>query len=405
LIVVIGGGPAGFFAAITAKNASPAQDFVILEKGTELLRKVKISGGGRCNVTHDEVDPRRLAASYPRGGRELMGPLSRWSPADTRAWFALRGVRLKTEPDGRVFPVTDSSATIVDCLTAAAAELGITVRTCVTVTGLEKTPRGLAVLLADGSRLDADRVLLATGAAGYRLASGLGHTIVDPVPSLFTFKCDDDLLADLAGVAAAEATLRAVGPGLPRKGLEQTGPLLITHWGLSGPAVLRLSAWGARLIHDCNYCFDLKVDWCPDLGLSELTELLNVWSKQHGRKQVAGSCPVDLPRRLWAALAARAGIPADRVWAEPGRKMLTRLGETLKSTVLAVDGKSTFKEEFVTCGGVKLGEVDFKTMESRVCPGLFLAGEVLDIDGITGGFNFQNCWTSGWLAGQAMARG
>lgn len=406
MIIVIGGGPAGFFGAITAKTLDSAQDVHLLEKGAQVLRKVRVSGGGRCNVTHDAGDARQLAAGYPRGGRELLGPFHRWSDRETCLWFEERGAALKTEADGRVFPVSDSSATIVDCLLHEAHRLGVVVRTGRAVTALATGPggRGLTVTLDGGATLAARKVLLATGGSGgFDLAAGLGHTIVEPIPSLFTFNCADPMLQDLAGVAVPRAVIRAQGGDLPRKGLEQSGPVLVTHWGLSGPAVLKLSAWGARLLHGCGYRFTLRVDWCPDLAQDTLASRLEDWAAQHGRQLVAGSCPVELPRRLWTALAARAGLAPERRWAEPGRKLLGRLAETLKATLLEVQGKSPFKEEFVTCGGVKLGEVDFKSMASRICPDLHLAGEVLDIDGITGGYNFQGCWTTGRLAGQGLA--
>ncbi len=407
MIIVIGGGPAGFFAAITARRQVPAPPVLLLEEGGQVLRKVAVSGGGRCNVTNACADPRELAAHYPRGGRELRGPFSRWSTGDTRQWFEQHGVPLKTEPDGRVFPRSDSSASIVDCLRDQAGRLGVDVRLRQRVAAIAPAAAGFRIELADGQSLTAQKVLLACGGGrgGMDLAAGLGHTLMPPVPSLFTFHCDDEMLQDMAGVAAEQVALKALGQGLPKKGLEQEGPLLITHWGVSGPAVLKLSAWGARLLHDCGYRFRLRVDWCPATGREPLTALLATAAADQARKQLGGACPVNLPRRLWHKLLLRAGLSPDKPWGETGRKGQARLVEVLKGTELAVDGKSVFKEEFVTCGGVKLAEVDFRTMESRLVPGLHFAGEVLDVDGITGGFNFQACWTTGHLAGQAMAAG
>ena len=402
MILIIGGGPAGYFAAIAARAGQSGMPVVLLEKHSQVLRKVRVSGGGRCNVTHRPLPPRELARFYPRGGKELIGPFSRFGSAETVQWFAERGVRLKTEDDGRLFPVTDDSATIVGALQDAARAAGVEVRTRCGVAALEKADSGFRAVLDDGSVLEASRVLIATGGAtsgggkdGFALTAGLGHTVEAPVPSLFTFKIADPLLEGLSGLAT-EAVVKA------GKKLQETGPVLVTHWGLSGPAVLRLSAWGARELAALDYRFTLRVDWCPALERNQLDGLLTVWAEEHGRKQVAQRPEIGVPRRLWEALLARLEIPRERRWAELGKKNRQRLLEKLKNTELAVDGKSLNKEEFVTCGGVSLKEVDFKTMESKVVPGLYFAGEVLDIDGVTGGFNFQGCWTTGWLAGEGM---
>ncbi len=398
--IVIGGGPAGFFAAISARREDPATPVVLLEQGAEVLRKVRVSGGGRCNVTHACFDPRELMAHYPRGARELRGPFHHFGPAETVAWFTDEGVALKTEDDGRMFPVSDSSATIVDALTAAARRAGVEVRLRSAVGALRREGDGFACELADGALLRASGVVLATGGrtsagagpGGYDLAAGLGHTIVEPIPSLFTFKCRAPLLEGLAGVAAEVRVAAAE--------LEAAGPLLITHKGVSGPAVLRLSAWGARALHGLGYAFELTVDWLPGSGDAE--SVLQQRIRSHGKRGIAGDNPTALPARLWAALVRTSGIPEQGRWADLGREPRQRLAAALKATVLPVAGQTPFKEEFVTCGGVALGEVDFRNMASRVCPGLHLAGEVLDVDGITGGFNFQNCWTTGWLAGRGL---
>lgn len=417
MIVVIGGGPAGFFGAIAARETNPDRPVVLLEKQGRLLRKVSISGGGRCNVTHACPDPKQLSTNYPRGGRALIGPFTRWGVVETIAWFAEHGVELKTEPDGRMFPVTDSSQTIVDCLQTAARRAGVEVRPRMPVAALERRDDdGLTVRLEGGSVLEADGVLLATGGSarvtgpgdetdGHALARSLGHTIAAPVPSLFTFHLVDAAWTELAGLVAEPVSIRALGSGLPPRALDATGPLLFTHWGLSGPAVLKLSAWGARLLHEVDYRFEAAVDWLPGLKVDEVDTGLLHCGEANPRRSVTGARPYanSLPRRLWERLVANAQIAPDCRWAELGRKPRRRLAELLKDTRLAVDGKSTYKEEFVTCGGVPLPEVDMKTMESKVCPGLHLAGEVLDIDGVTGGFNFQAAWTTGRLAGATLA--
>jgi predicted Rossmann fold flavoprotein len=399
MIIVIGGGPAGFFAAITARRENPAVPVVLLEQGAEVLRKVKVSGGGRCNVTHACYDPRELVTRYPRGAQELRGPFHHFGPAETEDWFAAEGVGLKTEPDGRMFPVTDSSQTIIDALTGAARTAGVDVRTRTAVTSLRREGDGF-LCATGGGDLQARAAILATGGrtsagggpSGYDLAAALGHTIAPPVPSLFTFRSTAPVLTGLAGLAA-DVRVRAAG-------LEAEGPLLITHKGVSGPAVLRLSAWGARVLCDRGYRFDLEVDWLP--ACADADALLQERVRHHGKRQVAGDSFTVLPARLWTALVREAGVSDAARWADLDRAARQALVRGLKATMLPVTGQAPFKDEFVTCGGVALGEVDFRTLGSRVCPGLHMAGEVLDIDGITGGFNFQNCWTTGWLAGRAM---
>ena len=419
MIIVIGGGPAGFFGAIAAREADPSTPVVLLEKSSAVLAKVKVSGGGRCNVTHACFTPRDLVAYYPRGERELIGPFSKWGPAETVAWFAERGVELKTEGDGRMFPVTDSSGTIVNCLMGAARSVGVEVRTNCPVEAVipAASGTGFLVRLAGGESLTCEKLLLATGgrtsmksapggtstADGYSIAKDLGHTIVEPVPSLFTFRIDDPLLEGLAGVSVPQAQVHLADESDGGKALRQTGPVLVTHRGLSGPAVLRFSAWGARRLHDMAYRFEIALDWCPGHSSGDLNNDLQDWTRTKGKQQISTGGPVELPRRLWAALVARAKISDDIKWAELDRKARTRLVSSLVDTRLEVTGKDTFKEEFVTCGGVPLKEIDFKTMASRTQPGLYLAGELLDIDGVTGGFNFQSCWTTGYLAGRGMA--
>lgn len=397
-IMVAGGGAAGFFAAIACAERNPAIRVTICEATAHPLAKVRISGGGRCNVTHACFEPGELVRRYPRGGRELRGPFHRWGPRETVAWFAARGVALKTEADGRMFPVTDDSGTIVDCLQSAAEAAGVTVRTrC----GVQAVRPGFEVELSTGETVACDRLLLATGGnkdgAGFKIARQFGHTIVPPVPSLFTFHVDDPRLAGLPGVAVEN--VEVVVPGLK---LRESGPLLITHEGLSGPAILKLSAWGARVLHDRDYRFTLAVNWAaPRTPAQTFAGMVQIRA-EHPRQQVATWNPFGLSQRLWTRLLVAAGIAPASPWTSVSNEALTALAAQLTRGEFAVTGKSLFKEEFVTCGGVRLTEVDFRTMESRLHPGLYFAGEVLDIDGVTGGFNFQSAWTTGWLAGQAM---
>ncbi|MCG3180018.1 MAG: hypothetical protein BIFFINMI_02372 [Phycisphaerae bacterium] len=368
-----------------------------------MLAKVAISGGGRCNVTTSRTEPRELAAFYPRGGDALRGPFSRFGPRETVEWFQSRGVRLKVEPDGRMFPTSNSSATVVQCLSDQAARAGVRVLTLANVTGVERAAAGFRVHLLSGEELPADRVLLATGGerGGFALAASLGHTIVPPAPSLFALEASDPRTAGLAGVAVTDVGVRLAG--LTGPGLAQRGPMLVTHRGFSGPAILKLSAWAARPLHDCGYRAELLVNWLPALEQESLRTRLTEAKSALAAKSVAASPPPELPRRLWENLVAAAGVGPELRWADLSNRHLHELAGQLLRGSYAVTGKSTNKDEFVTCGGVSLKEVDFATMASRVCPGLFLAGEVLDIDGLTGGFNFQSAWTTGRLAGVAMA--
>jgi hypothetical protein len=433
-IVIVGGGPAGFFTAITCAEAAPDAKVTVLENGAQFLSKVKISGGGRCNVTHACFDARELALRYPRGGRALLAPFKRFQASDTVAWFEARGVKLKTESDGRVFPASDSSQTIIDCLMNAAKAAGVKLRlNC----GVESvTAGGTGILpvqperdrletcstfeltLSDGEKISCDRLLLATGgcraAAAGQLAVSLGHKLEPPVPSLFTFHIATPWLRGLAGI-----TVEAAEVSVPGERLRERGALLATHWGLSGPAILRLSAWGARELHELDYKFPLHINWLPQLDAEKIAAEfqarrdsqpaklivntpLALWSKTNGHPQYStGRAP--LPSRLWEQLVLAAGISRDTRWAALSRAAQHKLVQQLIRTEFQVTGKSLNKDEFVTCGGVRLGEVDFKTMESRICPGLYFAGELLDIDGITGGFNFQAAWTTGWIAGLTMA--
>ena len=413
--MVIGGGAAGFFGAITCANAHPHTQVTLLEAGRQPLSKVRISGGGRCNVTHACFDLAELVQYYPRGGKALRGAFSRFQPKDTVAWFGSHGVQLKTEADGRMFPVTDNSETIVNCLVKAAEDAGVKLRTGSAVKSVKQhlpplptphsplpTQGGFEVELKTGEILKCDRLLLATGSnpQGYHWAKDNGHQIEPPVPSLFTFNIPDPRLQDLAGVSVNDVRLRL--PDAPSTLKEQTGPLLITHWGVSGPAVLKLSAWGARFLHDQHYQTPLLINWLPQYKQEDLRKLLLAVKSQLPRRLISSSCPVPIPKRLWVSLVSSVGIGEQERWAEVSKKALNQLIEELNQGRYLIKGKGVFKEEFVTCGGISLKEVDFKTMQSRQCPGLYFAGEILDIDGVTGGFNFQSAWTTAWLAGQAM---
>ena len=402
-IAIIGGGAAGFFAAIASARANPANEVSIYERGSAFLTKVRISGGGRCNVTHACFDPRALSEHYPRGERALISPLHRFSPSDTVTWFEERGVRLKTEPDGRMFPVTDSSQTIIDCLVNEAKAAGVRLFSRKGVTRAHRgSPQGFELSFDGAEVVTCDRLLLATGGSrspsGAQIAESLGHSTTPPVPSLFSFHVAASWLRLLPGVSVQDVEASIAGTPL-----RERGPLLITHNGVSGPAILRLSAWGARVLHGMDYEFNLRVNWLPDLNHDQIRAQLQASRESTPNRQVANSPMARLPARLWEQLALAAGIDPETRWNTLSRADANALAGLLTRTELEVNGKSLNKEEFVTCGGVNLREIDFKTMESRITPGLYFAGELLDLDGITGGFNFQAAWTTGWIAGQAMA--
>lgn len=404
-IVVIGGGAAGFFGAITCAQVNPGYEVLILEKTNKLLAKVRVSGGGRCNVTHFCFNPTLLAKYYPRGGKFLKKAFKHFAAADTLSWFEKQGVKLKTEPDGRMFPLSDSSQTIIDCLLAQAGKAGVRIllQTGVEALSLPDSPgQCFRLSLSDGSVLQADKVLVSTGGSpkdqAYDWLKQLGHSIIPPVPSLFTFNVPASPLRELPGISVPLARVKVSG-----QPLEEEGPLLITHWGFSGPAVLKTSAWGARLLHELGYRFTILINWVPDFNEESLRAYLRNQRQQNPRKGVMGNPLFNLPQRLWKALCSLAEVPEKTTWAELPAKNQNKLLEALLRAEFAVSGKTTFKEEFVTCGGVDLQEVNPDTLESKIIPGLFFAGEVLDVDGLTGGFNFQAAWTTGYLAGKAMA--
>lgn len=402
-VVVIGGGAAGFFAAIRAAEVAPSAKVTLLERTDKVLAKVRVSGGGRCNTTHNCLEPSKLAKSYPRGGRFLKKAFQHFGSKETIQWFAQRGVELKAETDGRMFPITDNSQTIIDCLTQEAERCGVVLRKGSGVRSITRSAKGYTLSLDGDQSIEADRVIITTGghpkAEGYAWLQALGHTVVSPVPSLFTFNMPDDPIRELMGVVASPARIR-----IPGTDLESTGPLLITHWGMSGPAVLKLSAWGARIIHDLNYNFTAQVNWVGGMSEELVRQQLITEADDIARKNAMNADPFGLPKRLWYFLLNKAGVDPERTWGDLPFRDRNRVIDLLTNDRYAVRGKTTFKEEFVTSGGIDLAEVDPRIMESRISPGLYFAGEVLDIDGITGGFNFQAAWTTGYLAGSAMAR-
>ena len=408
-VVVLGGGAAGFFGAIACAEADPARPVFLLEKTPKLLGKVRVSGGGRCNVTHACESAAQLVQHYPRGGRQLKDAFRRFGVADTVAWFAARGVALKTEADGRMFPVTDSSETIARALEEAARRAGVRVLTRTAADEITVLPEGGFRLTisgegaaAVGEEVRAARLLVATGgnpkSGAYDWLRALGHGVAEPVPSLFTFNVPASPLRELPGVSVPHARVLLAG-----EKLHYEGPLLITHWGVSGPAVLKLSAWGARRLHELGYHGTALVSWLPTHTDDSLRAWALAFRLENGKKQVAAHPPFGLPARLWRTLTAEAGLGPDTRWSEVPARAQGRLLELLLRTPLEVRGKTTHKDEFVTCGGISLNEVSLTTFESRLVPGLFFAGEVLDLDGITGGFNFQAAWTTGFLAGRAMS--
>jgi len=404
-VAILGGGAAGFFGAIACAEANPRLTVYLIEKTGKLLSKVRISGGGRCNVTHAADTPAQLVQHYPRGAKQLKEPFKQFGAVDTVRWFERRGVQLKTEADGRMFPVTDSSETIAQGLLAAAGQAGVRILTHTTAEHIAPLPEGgfrLHLTGAHAQELLIARLLIATGGAPkttqYDWLRTLGHTIAEPVPSLFTFNVPESPLRELPGVSVPHARVRIAG-----EKLEYEGPVLVTHWGMSGPAVLKLSAWGARRLHELEHRHTALVSWLPTHTEDSLRQWLVTYREQHGKKLVTSNPLFGLPQRLWRTLTEQASINPETKWNELPAKQQNRLIESLLRTALPVQGKTTYKDEFVTCGGVLLGEVDMKTMQSRRVPGLYFAGEVLDIDGITGGFNFQAAWTTGYLAGRAMA--
>ena len=401
-LAIVGGGAAGFFAAIAAAESNPSAEVVLFESGKKVLRKVQISGGGRCNVTHACFEPEELSRKYPRGSRELKGAFYHWQPRDTIEWFNNVGVPTKTEEDGRIFPTSDRSQTIMDCLSRRAYLLGIRVELGNGLTSLELSDDGKWLLSAKVEQEIFDRVCIASGSLKNssleRILSCLGHRIEPLVPSLFAFNVVDPRISGLAGLSVKEVSARTLLGGKP-----QMGPILITHRGLSGPAVLKLSAWEARAFADCGYDFEIEVNWLTDWKRDRVVEKFMSLRKGKGDSLIRNKIFDEIPRRLWESLLASVGVEPGDQWARLKKTSEDGLINELTAGRFRVNGKTTNKEEFVTCGGVSLKEVDFRTMESKLHPGLHFAGECLDFDGITGGFNFQAAWTTGRIAGESMA--
>lgn len=398
-IAVVGGGAAGFFAAISCKKHYPNAKVTLYEKSGKLLAKVKVSGGGRCNVTNVCPNNTQFAKHYPRGEKLLKKAFQVFDASDTAQWFEERGVKLKAEADNRMFPESNDSQTIVDCLMQEAKRSNILILTHTPILKLEQVNEQFHLLLQNQSVVKADKVVVATGGSpkleGLKWLEALGHTIVPPVPSLFTFNMPGEAVKSLMGVVINPVTVKVQSTKLMAE-----GPLLITHWGMSGPAILKLSAWGARTLYDKNYRFKIQINWLGTIKENQLRENMAANLEAIKKRKISNHNPFQLPARFWSFILEKAAINPEVIWAEIGKKSLNKLIDTLLNDVYEVSGKTTFKEEFVTCGGVSLDDITITTMESNKCPGLFFAGEVLDVDGITGGFNFQAAWTTGFIAGK-----
>lgn len=398
-IAVIGGGAAGFFAAISCKRHHPAAKVIILEKSAKTLAKVKISGGGRCNVTNATYSISELSKNYPRGQKQLKKAFSQFMTNDTVEWFESRGVLLVTQDDLCIFPEAQDSQVVIDCLMNEINQLGITVKTQTHVEEITPCDNGFQLSIRGQKSVEFNKLIITTGGqpklSGLQWLADLGHTIEPPVPSLFTFNMPKNPITELMGIVVNPASVK-----IPGTKLEDDGPLLITHWGMSGPAILKLSAWGARILEEKNYQFNILVNWINQSNEEKVRQMISKAISDYGPKMIRNTNPFGLPSRLWSFLLQKYAINANLRWNELGKKGKNKLVQLLYIDEYPVSGKTTFKEEFVTCGGVSLSDVNFKTMESKVCPGMYFAGELLDIDGITGGFNFQAAWTTGFIAGK-----
>ena len=396
-IIIVGGGAAGFFTAINIVEKNPKLKVGILERGADVLQKVRISGGGRCNVTHAIFEPNELVKFYPRGEKELRGPFHQFCSGDTIEWFEKHGVELKIEADGRMFPVSNSSQTIIDCFLKATQKLGISLLIGQSVQSIFKKENVWKIETQTENYI-VEKLILATGSNPkvWEMLQNFGHAVVSPVPSLFTFNIKDSRIKELPGVAAQ------VTVTVKDTKLTSTGPLLITHWGMSGPAILKLSAWGARILHDKNYLFTIFVNWLNDEDTADVEKKLKDLKQEHAKKSVSKKSPFEITNRLWESLVLASGIEVETKWADLSKTHLQNLANQLTKGTFQVNGKSTFKEEFVTAGGIDLKEINFKTMESKLHENLYFAGEIVNIDAITGGFNFQNAWTSGYIVANAI---
>jgi len=406
-IIIIGGGAAGFFAAINAAEKNKDLKIAILERGKDVLQKVRVSGGGRCNVTHACFEPATLINYYPRGKEKLLEPFRKFQPTDTIEWFENHGVKIKKEADGRMFPVSNSSQSIIECFLDACSNNNIEILTNARVESIEKQEEEWRVIIGGERVLATKKLMIATGSdtAIWRLLEKLELNIVPPVPSLFTFNIKDDRIKDLMGISVEQATCRIRHSKSGNKSLDNfssNGAALITHWGLSGPAILKLSAWAARELNEANYQFEVIVNWLGNTDMEKARQHLHQLITLQPKKNVFANTEFGLPIRLWKSLCTASGIGEYQKWAETGKKHLIKFTEQLTACTFNVNGKSTFKEEFVTAGGVDLEEIDFEKFNSKKHPSLFMAGEVLNIDAITGGFNFQAAWTGGWLAAQHL---
>lgn len=401
-VIIVGGGAAGFFTAINLVENNPVLKVIILERSSEVLTKVRISGGGRCNVTHAQFSPQDLSQNYPRGEKELLGPFHTFMTGDTIEWFEKKGVPLKIEEDGRMFPESNTSKTIIDCFLDEAERLHIEVLKQHPVKSIQKKENDWMVA-TEQNNYKAKKIVIATGSNVkiWKLLTKLGHTTLPPIPSLFTFNIKDSRIKDLPGIAT-NASVSILYKN-HKTNLESEGPLLITHWGLSGPAILKLSAWGAIDLYHLNYHFKIKVNWIPSETMDTILEKLKNLKALNTKQSVLKYAQLEVPKRLWQSLAVSSGIEEAQKWAETTNKQLQELALQLTNSVLQVDGKSTFKEEFVTAGGIDLKEINFKRYESKIHKDLFFAGEVLNIDAITGGFNFQNAWTGGYIVAKSIA--
>ena len=398
-IAIIGGGAAGFFAAISVKENHPNHQVILFEKTSKVLSKVKVSGGGRCNVTHNCTDISDLCDAYPRGGKKLKSLFYQFSTTDTIDWFETRGVPLKTEKDGRIFPVSNNSQSIIDCLIGEINRLKIALELGRTIENIEQEKIGWKLNFKDQSNQQFDLIIIATGGSpklkGFEWLQKLGHNIIHPIPSLFTFNMPNEPIIELMGLVVENTRVR-----IKNSKIQTEGPILITHWGMSGPSILKASAFGARLLSEQEYQFEIEVNWIDETNMDLLFNKLQQYSQLNPQKGIGNHKAFMIPNRLWIYLLSKVEIPVEKKWNEIGKKKFRQLITILTQDIYKVSGKTTFKEEFVTCGGIDLNEINLNTMESKKVNNLYFAGEVIDVDAITGGYNFQAAWSGGYVAGK-----